>query len=253
MRRSFFLLPFLALVLPARADDTPPLPTILAGVIARDAQTQRELRTMEYDQLVHTERLDAQGKVTTHQDLKLLVRPGAEQEIQVLEVHGDDIPTDADQAAQKAKGQEISRRKQAFDLKSIATRFNITLQGTTNELGPKAYLLAFEPRPNQPYSTQTEKVLNQLHGHMWIRASDDTILRTDATLLHPVEVAWIFASIDHLDFHYELPPGGSEYGPAWLQTSFEVAAPLIRIRQRQHIDMTHFRPRNLILSTNKKP
>jgi hypothetical protein len=103
--------------------------------------------------------------------------------------------------------------------------------------------VAFEPKASQPYHSQIEKVLNQLHGRIWVRASDDTILRTEATLLHPVEVAWIFASIAKLDFHYELPSGGTEYGPAWLETSVEVHAPLIVIRQHQRIDMTGFRPR----------
>jgi hypothetical protein len=237
---------------PVPDSSPPPLQTILQGVIARDAETQRALKSMEYDQTVHTERLDTSGHVTRHQDLKMIVRPGAAQEMQVVEARGDDLPADPDQAAQKARGQEMERRKQTLDLKSISARFSVTLLGTSTELGPKTYVLAFEPKTDQPYDTQTEKVLNRLHGRMWIRASDDTILRTEATLLHPVEVAWIFASIDRLDFHYEMPPGGSEYGPAWLQTYVEVAAPLIRIRQRQRIDMTHFRARQVEVSTNKK-
>jgi hypothetical protein len=236
----------------AATTDTTPLPSILDGVIARDAQTQRELKSLEYDQTVHTERLDTQGHVTGHQDVKMIVRPGASPEIQVVQVKGDDIPTDPDQAAQKAKGQEIARHKQNFDLKTIAAHFNITLQGTSTELGPKAYVLAFEPKPNQPYTTQTEKVLDQLHGRMWVRASDNTILRTQATLLHPVDVAWILVTIDQLDFHYELPAGGSEYGPAWMETSVEIAAPLIRIHQRQRVDMDHFRPREPISAMAKK-
>jgi len=161
-------------------------------------------------------------------------------------VRGDNLPADPDEAAQQAKGKEMQRRQQTLDLKALSTRFNLSLQGTSNAQGVKAYIVAFEPKANQPYHSQTEKVLNQLHGRMWIRASDDTILRTEATLFHPVEVAWIFASITKLDFHYELPPGGSEYGPAWLETDVEVHAPLIAIRQHQRIDMTHFRPRPIL-------
>jgi hypothetical protein len=244
---DFLLLIMLAPALlsaPIRADDPPPsIQVLLAGVIARDAQTQRELKAMTYDEHVLTERLDAGGKVTQHQDLQLVVRPGAKQELQVVSVHGDNLPTDPDAAARQAQGKEAQRRQQTLDLKSIATRFNLTLQGTSTELGAKAYIVAFEPKPNQPYHSQTEKVLNQLHGRIWVRASDDTILRTEATLLHSVDVAWVFASITKLDFHYELPPGGSEYGPAWLQTLVEVRAPLIQIVQCQRVDMDHFRPR----------
>ena len=228
---------------PAATSATPPLAAILDGVIARDAQTQGELKGMEYDEHVLTERLDPQGRVTQHQDLQLIVRPGSKQELQVVSVHGDNLPTDPDEAARQAKGKEAERRQQTFDLKSISRRFNLAFQGQSSELGAPAYVIAFEPKANQPYRTQTEKVLNQLHGRIWVRASDDTILRTEATLTHPVEVAWFLASINRLDFRYELPPGGSEYGPAWLDTTVQVRAPLITIAQRQHIEMIHFRPR----------
>ena len=219
----------------------PPLATVVRQVLARDDQTQRELKGMEYDERVLTERLNAQGKVTQHQELQLIVRPGAKQELQVVSVHGDDLPTDPDEAARQAKGKELQRRQQTIDLKSISTRFNLAFQGESDELGTPAYILSFEPKANQPYHSQTEKVLNQLHGRIWIRKGDATILRTEATLLHPVQVAWIFASITRLDFHYELSPTGSEYGPAWLETSVEVTAPLFDLVQRQRIDMTHFR------------
>jgi hypothetical protein len=247
------LLLLLLLTLPARSAPvatpvapTPPapsLPVLLDGVIARDAQTQRELKGMVYDEQVHTERLDAAGHVTQHQDLRLIVQPGAKQELKVVSVQGDNLPTNPDEAARQAKGKEMQRRQQTLDLKALSTRFKLTLQGTCTDLGTPAYIVAFEPKPGQPYHSQTEKVLNELHGRIWVRASDDTILRTEASLLHPVQVAWIFASITKLDFRYELPFGGSEYGPAWLQTYAEVRAPLIAICQRQRIDMTDFRPR----------
>ena len=198
---------------PAATAAIPPLASILDGVIARDAQTQRELKAMEYDEHVLTERLDAQDHVTQHQDLQLIVRPGSKQELQVVSVRGDHLPTDPDEAAREAKGKETQRRQQTLDLKSISVRFNLSLQGQSSELGAPAYVISFEPKANQPYRTQTEKVLNQLHGRIWVRASDDTILRTEATLLHPVEVAWFLASINRLDFRYDLPPGGSELWP----------------------------------------
>ena len=250
MHRSLLLLLFvLALPAPAAApaanpvaSPPPPLSVLLAGVIARDAQTQRELKDMAYDEQVRTERLDAGGRVTQRQDLQLIVRPGEKQELQVVSVKGDDLPSDPDAAARQAKGKEMQRRQQTLDLRALSTRFRLTLEGTRTDLGAPAYVVAFEPKPNQPYRSQTEKVLNQLHGRIWIRASDDTILRTEATLLQPVQVAWIFASITRLDFRYELPPGGSEYGPAWLETVVEVHAPLLAIRQRQRIDMNNFRP-----------
>lgn len=222
---------------------TPPIASILQAVIARDALTQQQLKAMQYREHIVTERLDAQGKVTQRQDMQLIVRPGGDPELQVVSTHGQNLPSNPDEAMAQARKQQAQQRQQSFDLKSVSSRFNLTLQGRSSELGADAYVIAFEPKPNQPYHSETEKVLNQLHGRIWIRASDDIILRTEASLLHPVQVAWIFASVSSLDFHYELPVGGSVYGPAWLETSVRVNAPLLSIAQRQRIDMTDFRPR----------
>jgi hypothetical protein len=72
MTRFCFLLLFAVVVViksaPAATTNSPTLSAIIDGVIARDAQTQRELKSLEYDQTVHTERLDGQGHVTNHQD-----------------------------------------------------------------------------------------------------------------------------------------------------------------------------------------
>ena len=225
------------------APTPPPLASILQAVIVRDAETQQNLKSMEYHEHIQTERLDAQGKVTQQQDMQLIVRPGANPELQVVSVHGQDLPSNPDEAAAQARKQQAQQRQQSFDLKSISRRFNLTLQGRSSELGADAYVIAFEPKPNQPYRNQTEKVLNQLHGRIWVRTSDDIILRTEASLARPVQVAWVFASVTALQFHYELPPGGSRYGPAWLETFVRINAPLISIAQRQRIDMTDFRPR----------
>jgi hypothetical protein len=225
------------------ADQAPTLQALLDGVVARDAQTQRELKKMEFDDHIVTDRLDTSGKVTQHQDLRVIVRPGAAKQFEVVSMHGDNLPTNPDAAAKQAQGKKAQQFQQAFDLKKIMARFNFTLLGTSNELGPKAYIIGFEPKPNQPYKDLTEKVIDQLHGRFWVRASDDLVLRTQATLLQPVPVAWVFASVTRLDFDYELPPGGSDYGPAWLKTYVEVHAPLIHFDQKQRMDMDHFRPR----------
>jgi hypothetical protein len=225
------------------ANQAPPLQVLLDGVIARDAQTQRELKKMEFDDHIVTDRLDTSGKVTQHQDLQVIVRPGAAKQFQVVSMHGDNLPTNPDAAAKQSQGAKAQQIQQAFDLKKIMARFNFTLLGTSTELGPKTYVIGFEPKPNQPYKDLTEKVIDQLHGRFWVRASDDLVLRTEATLLQPVPVVWFLASVTRLDFDYVLPPGGSDYGPAWLKTYVEVHAPLIHFAQKQRMDMDHFRPR----------
>ena len=228
-----------------------PISAIIDKAIARDEETQRQLATMEFHQVTHTEQLDASGHVTHQEDAEMIVRPGAKQEIEVVSVKGDRIPGDPDEAEAQAKGKEVERRKHNFSLKNLATRFNISLVSSENYLGQPAYVLAFEPKPDQPYADQTERVLDQLHGRMWVSKRDDVVLKTEATLAQPVEVAWIFAKITKLDFSYELRTNSNDFGPAWLQVAVDVEAPFVSIRQRQTVDMDRFEPRSRMAAAGK--
>jgi hypothetical protein len=222
----------------------PPLATIIRNVVARDEANQKELQSMQYHQSLHSEMLGDDGKVTKHEDVQMIIRPGARDEIQIVSATGDEIPSDPDQAAQKAKGDEAKRKNLRIALKDLAQRFVVTLAGTDVVNSQPAYVLAFEPRKDQPYQNQTEKILNQLHGKMWISAANYSVLRTQATLAHPVDIVFFLATINTLDFHYELqgPPGAM--GPAEVRTAVVINAPFITIRQRMTVEMTQFSPRD---------
>jgi hypothetical protein len=198
---------------------------------------------MEYHETLRTERLDEQGQVTQQQELRMIVRPGTSQEVQVLSERGDDLPSNPDEASLQAQGKEAQKKKINFALKDMANRFNVTLTGTDAIQGQSVYVVAFEPKPDQPYRDQTEKVLNHLHGQVWISTRDYSVLRTEATLAEPVEIAWIFAQISALDFHYELNNTSGGMGPARIQTSVKVDALFVTIRQRMTVNMTQFQPR----------
>jgi hypothetical protein len=225
------------------ADSTPPLATIIQQVIARDDANQKELQSMEFHETLKTEQLAADGHVTKQQEVKMILRPGATDEVTVLSAKGDDLPTDPDAAARKAKGEQAKTKSMRFALKDMSDRFIIALAGTNVFRGQPVYVLTFEPKPNQSYRDQTEKVLNQLHGRMWISTADYSVLKTDATLAHPVDVAWFLAQITSLDFHYELRGGPGAMGPAFIQTSVVVDAPFVTIRQKMSYDMTDFASR----------
>jgi hypothetical protein len=199
---------------------------------------------MEYHETLKIERLDSQEQVTQQQVLQMIVRPGTSQEIQVLSEKGDDLPANPDEAALQTQGKKAQKMAVNFALKDMASRFNVTYAGTDAVQGQSVYIVTFEPKPNQPYRDQTEKVLNHLHGHIWISSRDYSVLKIDATLAQPVEVAWIFAHINSVDFHYRLNNTSGGMGPAWIQTSVRVDAPFITIRQRMTVDMTQFQPRS---------
>jgi hypothetical protein len=221
----------------------PPLDVLIDRVIARDAATQKALQSMQYRLQSHTEQLDDKGAVTHHEEMEMLVQPGAAQPYKILSVSGDKLPSDLDQAAEGAKNDALSQSQHDFSLKELAHRFNVNYDGATVFKGQKAYILSFSPKANQPAKNETERVVDQLQGRMWIRAQDDAVLQTEADLSAPVNVLWIVAQVKTLHFHYELDSPTSVFCPALLDIEVEIDAPLIHIRQRQGIVMTDARPR----------
>jgi hypothetical protein len=232
--------------LPARAiaDPSPPLSVIVAKVIERDDANQKALQSMEYHQHLKTERLDEHDQVTQRQEMQMIVRPGARDEVQVISEKGDNLPANPDQAALQAQGKKAQSQKMNFSLKDMVNRFNVHLEGTDTIGNQPVYVIAFEPKPNQPYRDQTEKVLNRLHGRMWVSTHDYSVMRTEATLAEPVNVAWIFAQVSGLSFRYDLDNSTGGMGPARIETFVKVDAPFISFRQRMTVDITQFEPRN---------
>jgi hypothetical protein len=225
------------------ADTTPPLSTIIREVVARDDATQKVLHSLQYHQVLDSEQLDKNDKVIKQQEVQMIVRPGASDEIQVVSEKGDNLPENPDEATLQAQGKKAQKQKVNFALKDIVSRFNVAFVGTGTVQNQSVYILSFEPKADQTYHNQTERVLNHLHGRMQVSTRDYTILQTDATLADPVEVAWIFAKVSALDFHYELNNTTGGYAPAQILTSVKVDAPLVTIRQRMKIVITHVEPR----------
>jgi hypothetical protein len=244
-----FLFGALALILSSvscaiAVEPTPSLATIIQRTVERDDENQKILKTMEYPQMLKTQRLDDNGQVSQQQELHMIIRPGATQEVQVLLAKGDNLPSDPDQAAQQAQGKAAQVKKMDFSLKDMANRFNVSLVGMNTFEGVPVYVVAFEPKPNQPFRDQTEKVLDQLKGRIWIDASDYMVLKTEANLAAPVEVAWVFAEITEVNFHYELHNTTGGLGPASITTSVKLDAPFITFRQRMIVEMGEVTPRD---------
>jgi len=241
------LCPLLSGTSPAAAPATtvPSLQTIIDRTLARDDARQRALQSMQYDQVASVDQLDDNGKVTRHETLRMIIRPGANPSMQIVSAQGDNIPANPDQADTQATGRDVESNKQTFTLHDLVNRFTIALAGEDLIAGQPAYVLAFTPKPNQPYQDETEKVVNQLQGRIWISARTFTVLRTEARLARPVSVAWFLASIPTLDFHYSTQDSESGFGSSQVRITLQVDALFVGFHERQTIDMTHFRPQVL--------
>jgi hypothetical protein len=231
---------------PLRAD-VPPLATIIAGVVKKADADQLALQKMQYDQATAVEELDDNGQVVHRQQRQAIVRPGAAVEMEETSVTGDALSTDSTRKArQAAVRQNVNQGRKEFSMAKMVGRFDVTCRGRVELAGRSAYLLKFEPKPGQEYDTQIERVLDQLHGLIWVDPDNYTILQTDAHLVAPVKIGWFLATIKQLDFHYLF--GGKterDLGPARVDIVIWIDIPVWpTIHQHQALNLTNFRPRD---------
>jgi hypothetical protein len=248
----FFLLaglcPFIS-----HAAPTPSLQQIIDNTLARDDARQQALQSMQYDQTADVDQLDDSDNITHHEVLQMIISPGVNPSMRIVSVTGDNIPYDPDQADAQAKGRDVESNKQTFTLRALVDRFTIALAGEDRIAGERTYVLAFTPKPDQPYHDETEKVVNQLQGHMWISARTYNVLRTEAGLARPVSIAWFLARIPTLDFHYRTQDADAGFAPSQVQITLKVEALFVGYHERQTIDMTNFRPRPAEVTSPKVP
>ncbi len=228
---------------PARAETAPPLQKIVERAVAHDDARQKTLQTMQYSQTANLDELDPNGKVTKHETLEMVIYPGGNPSMKVVSVKGDHLPADPDQAEAQSKGRDVEGNKDNFTLHALVDRFNLSLDGESELAGRRTYVIAFSPKPNQPYKDETEKVVNQLHGKIWVSVDTYDVLQTEASLAQPVSVAWFFATIPKLDFHYSRLDQSKEFTPCQVQITLDVQAFFVGFHERQTIDMKDFKPR----------
>jgi hypothetical protein len=116
----------------------------------------------------------------------MIMSPGAHPPEKVTAVFGDDAPPLSDHAAVQGMVDDVEGNQATFTLRDLASRFVITLDGHDVFDGAPVYVLAFAPRPGQSWKDDTEKVVNRLHGQIWISRRTWNVLRTEATLTGPV-------------------------------------------------------------------
>ena len=174
----------------------------------------------------------------------MIIYPGGNPSMKIVSVKGDHIPSDPDQAEAQEKGRDVEGNKDNFTLRALVNRFTLSLAEETQLAGHRVYVIAFAPKPDQPYKDETEKIVNQLHGRMWISADSYDVLQTEASLAQPVSIAWFLATIPKLDFHYSRLDLSKEFTPCQVQITLQVQALIVGFHQRQIVDMTNFKPRS---------
>jgi len=217
---------------PAWAATAPTADEIISQVVARDKQLVQRRKAFDYDIEISREKLDSNRAVLSTVREKAVVtgdrRPG----------YGTRSSTgNPEQEAQKTS------REEPFELLNIIDHYTYTLEGEERVDGVDCYKIGFTPKPDMPYANREEKVLNNVSGHIWASRQDYSVIKNEGSLMHPVSVAWIFATLEEMEFHFDamrMPNG--DYGPGRLQYRYLVSIPFMELHERDTRIISNYRP-----------
>ena len=189
-------------------------------------------KAFDYDIAITREKLDSDTKVTSTIKDKIVVIGG----------HGPGYgtrttPADPDDEADKTSHEE------PFELLKIIDHYTYTLEGQEMADGVLCYKVAFTPKPDMPYDNREEKVLNNVSGHIWASVQDYSLIKNEGSLIRPVSVAWIFATLREMEFHFDsMPIPNGDHGPAHLMYRYRVTIPFTQLHERDIRVMSNYRP-----------
>lgn len=234
MERILFGALLFLFAIPLLAEPTPTAREIIDRVAAQDKILQHHRKAFDYDLDITREKLDANRTVVSTDHEHLVVTGD----------HRPDFGTRTSSGSPEDESKKAAR-EEPFELLNILDHYNYALEGEEPVNGVPCYKIAFTPKPDMPYRNREEKVLNAVSGHIWAAKSDYSLLRNEGALIHPVAVAWVFATLKEMDFHFEtqLLPNG-DYGPLQEQYRYLVSIPFLTLHERDTRKMSNYRLAN---------
>jgi hypothetical protein len=226
--------------MPISAKAAPSADEIISRVVARDKELVQRRKAFDYDVEITREKLDSNRAVASTIREKMVVT-------------GDQRPGYGTRSATGNPEQEAQKtsREEPFELLKIIDHYTYTLEGEEKVDGVDCYKLGFTPKPDMPYDNREEKVLNNVSGHIWASKQDYSLIKNEGSLMRPVPVAWIFATLEEMEFHFDamrMPNG--DYGPGRLQYRYLVSIPFTQLHERDTRIMSNYRPAGTVGTGN---
>jgi hypothetical protein len=222
---------FLLAATPAWAGTALTADEIISQVVARDKQLVERRKAFDYDIAITREKLDSNRVAVDKIQEKAVVTGDRRPGYGTRSASGD-----PEQEAQKTS------REEPFELLKIIDHYTYTLEGEETVDGVDCYKIGFTPKPDMPYENREEKVLNNVSGHIWASKQDYSVIKNEGSLMHPVPVAWIFATLREMEFHFDamrMPNG--DYGPGRLQYRYLVSILFTQMHERDTRVMSNYR------------
>jgi hypothetical protein len=218
--------------MPLSAQAAPSVDEIISRVVAHDKELVERRKAFDYDVEIIRETLDSNRAVVSTTREQMVVT-------------GDRQPGYGTRSAAGNPEQEVQKtsREEPFELLKIIDHYIYTLEGEENVDGVDCYKIGFTPKPDMPYDNREEKVLNNVSGHIWASKQDYALIRNEGSLMRPVSVAWIFATLEEMEFRFDamrMPNG--DYGPGRLQYRYLVSILFTQLHERDTRIMSNYRP-----------
>jgi hypothetical protein len=232
------------------------------------------LRDWQYYQTLTTHQFDSSGNVIARGSWQSIVRPG---DPRPLEYVGERIEgklsffksdsssassTSTSSPSSKSKPPEQSEEKNqsesavaAVHKYNLRDRYNWKRLPDETVTGESAYVISFQPKPNQVARSREERFFSLLVGKLWIAKSDFIILKMDVALQSPCHLFWILARVTTFQFTYLLEPSR---GPRLFRLSRSTAKtvvsfPFYAVRQKHWLTIDKYEPRTPRGTAPKNP
>ena len=232
------------------------------------------LRDYQYYQTLTTHQFDSSGSVTARGTWQSIVRPG---DPRPLEYVGERIDgklsffksesssasaSSASSPSSKSKAPEKTEEKnqsetavEAVHKYNLRDRYNWKRLPDETVAGESAYVISFQPKPNQVARSREERFFSLLAGKLWIAKNDFIILKMDVSLQSPCQLFWILAQVTTFKFTYILEPSR---GPRLFRLSKATAKTLVsfpfyNIRQKHWLTIDKYEPRTARGTAPKNP
>ena len=239
---------------------------IFDAALAKFEADRVALRKWQYRQTLRTHQFDSAGKVTAKGMWESIVRPGDPRSLEYTaesmegrlsffkagaEEPRGDAPASSGSPKEKA-GADHDEKNQAESAVEAVRKYNLRDRYVWKRLpndttaGESAYVIAFEPKPNQNTRTREERFFGQLTGKIWISRADYTVLKADAKLRAPATLFWVIARVTKFRVRYnvESDPGVNRLLRGSKATAETVVAfPFYEVRQRHWLTMDRFEAR----------
>jgi hypothetical protein len=234
------------------------------------------LRDWQYYQTLTTHQLDSSGNVTARGVWQSIVRPG---DPRPLEYVGERMegklsffksdsssasasPSSSSSPSPKAKAADSTEEKnqtesavEAVRKYNLRDRYNWKRLPDATVTGEPAYVISFEPKPNQVARSREERFFSLLAGKLWVSSKDFIILKMEVALQSPCHLFWILAQVTTFKFTYVLEPS---HGPRLFRLSRATARtvvsfPFYAVRQKHWLTIDKYEPRTARGTAPKNP